>query len=45
MYFDNYAGHMRNFTGSVFRGGGGGGEGRVKPFCYAKTMTREGQAL
>ena len=28
MYFDNYAGHMRNFTGSVdcwgFLGGGGG---------------------
>ena len=23
VYFDNYAGHMRNFTGSVFRGGGG----------------------
>ena len=23
MYFVNYAGHMRNFTGSVFRGGGG----------------------
>ena len=29
MCFDNYAGHMRNFTGSVdcwgFLGGGGGG--------------------
>ena len=24
VYFDNYAGHMRNSTGSVFRGGGGG---------------------
>ena len=45
--FDNYAGHMRNFTGSVdcwgFLGGGGGG--RVKPFYYAKTMTREGQGV
>ena len=45
MYFDNYAGHVRNFTGSVFRGGGGGGGGRVKPFYYAKTMTREGQGV
>ena len=48
MCFDNYAGHMRNFTGSVdccgFLGGGGGG-GRVKPFYYAKTMTREGQGV
>ena len=29
MYLDNYAGHMRNFSGSVdcwgFLGGGGGG--------------------
>ena len=24
MFFVNDAGHMRNFTGSVFRGGGGG---------------------
>ena len=48
MCFDNYAGHMRNFTGNVdcwgFLGGGGGG-GRVKPFYYAKTMTREGQGV
>ena len=49
MYFNNYAGHMRNFTGSVdcwgFLGGRGGGGGRVKPFYYAKTMTREGQGV
>ena len=47
MYFGNYAGHMRNFTGSVFfcGGGGGGRGGRVKPFYYAKTMTREGQGV
>ena len=49
MYFDNYAGHMCNFTGSVdcwgFLGGGGGGGGRVKSFYYAKTMTREGQGV
>ena len=49
MYLDNYAGHMRNFSGSVdcwgFLGGGGGGGGRVKPFYYAKTMTREGQGV
>ena len=46
MYLDNYAGHVRNFTGSadcweflgVFRGGGG----RVKPFYYVKTMKRGG---
>ena len=47
MYLDNYAGHMRNFSGSVdcwgFLEGGGGG--RVKPFYYAKTMTREGQGV
>ena len=50
MYLDNYAGHMRNFTGRVdcwgfLVGGGGGGGGRVKPFYYAKTMTREGQGV
>ena len=33
MYFDNYAGHMRNFTGSVLRPGGGGG------------MWKEGQTI
>ena len=49
MYFDNYAGHMRNFTGSVdcwgFLGVGGGAGGRVKSFFYAKRMTREGQGV
>ena len=47
MYFDNYAEHMLNFTGSVDCWGflGGGGRGRVKPFYYAKTMTREGQGV
>ena len=50
MYFDNYAGHMRNFTGSVdcwgfLAGEGGGGGGRVKPFYYAKTMSREGRGV
>ena len=49
MYLDNYAGHMRNFTGSVycwgFLGVGGGPGGRVKPFYYAKRMTREGQGV
>ena len=50
MYLDNYAGHMRNFTGSVdcwgFLGGGWGvGGGRVKPFYHAKTMTREGKGV
>ena len=53
VYLDNYAGHMRNFTGSVGCwgflgrgwGGGVGGGGRVKPFYYAKTMTREGRGV
>ena len=51
MYLDNYAGHVRNFTGSVdcwgFSGevGGGGVGGRVKPFYHAKTMTREGRGV
>ena len=46
MYLDNYAGHMRNFTGSAdcwsFLGGGGG---KVKHFYHAKTMTREGRGV
>ena len=47
MYLDNYAGHMRNFTGSVdcwgfFLGGGGGVGGRVKPFYYAKNNDEGG---
>ena len=49
VYLDNNAGHMRNFTGSVdcwgILGVGGGAGGRVKPFCYAKRMTREGQGV
>ena len=49
MYLDNYAGHMRNFTGGVdcwgFFAGGGGAGGRVKPFYHAKTMTREGKGV
>ena len=28
-----------------FKGAEGEGGGRVKPFCYAKTMTREGQGI
>ena len=53
MYFDNYnnyAGHMLNFTGSVdcwgfLAGGGRGCGGRVKRFYHAKTMTREGKGV
>ena len=39
MYLDNYAGHMRNFMGSVDCWGFKGG--KVKPFYHATTMTRE----
>ena len=43
MYLDNYAGHMRNFIGSVDCWGLlGGGGGKVMPFYHAKTMTRQG---
>ena len=48
MYFDNYAGHMRNFTGSVdcwgFLGGGGV-EAGSNHFITQKKMTREGQGV
>ena len=46
MRLDNYAGHMRNFTGSVncwdffFLGGG-----KVKLFYHVTTMTREGRGV
>ena len=38
MHLDNYAGHMRNFTGCVNLLGFLGG--KVKPFYHATTMTR-----
>ena len=43
MHLDDYAEHMRNFTGNVdcwdFYGG------KVKPFYHATIMTREGRGV
>ena len=42
MYFDNYAGHVRNFTGSVFRVGGGGGGWRQGQTILLRKNNDEG---
>ena len=39
MYLDNYAGKC-GLLGFLEGGGGGGREGKTKPFYHAKTMTR-----